>query len=177
VRVLAFDEARLGLKTWFRRRWCARGSRPPWVFQDQYEWGWLYLAVEPTTGQSVCLYLPRLDGCCLEIFLQTLRHAYPQEEIILVMDQAGSHRNGTVHWPAGIYPLLLPPYSPELNPAERRFEALRAVRANTIFDTLEALIGALTEALRPYWQEVSASARLAGYPWWLEGVANIRTSD
>lgn len=62
LRVLALDEARFGLKSWHRRRWCPCGHRPPWVVQDRYEWFWLYAAVEPATGQSCCLYLPYLDA-------------------------------------------------------------------------------------------------------------------
>jgi hypothetical protein len=46
------DEARLGLKVWFRRRWCPKGVRPPWIVEDRYEWLWLYAAIEPRTGES-----------------------------------------------------------------------------------------------------------------------------
>ena len=67
----------------------------------------------------------------------------------------------------------MPPYSPELNPAERWFEALRRVCANTIFDTLEDLEAALTEALRPYWQNPAKLQRLVGYPWWCHAVAGL----
>lgn len=51
--VLALDEGRFGLKTWLRRRWCPRGVRPPWIVEEAYEWLWLYVAVEPTTGRGV----------------------------------------------------------------------------------------------------------------------------
>ena len=66
LRVLALDEARFGLKSWHRRRWCPCGHRPPWVVQDRYEWLWLYAAVEPATGESCCLYLPYLDAGCFQ---------------------------------------------------------------------------------------------------------------
>ena len=176
VRVWAFDEARFGLKTWFRRRWCPRGSRAPWVVEDRYEWLWLYAAVEPATGASFCLYLPRLDGACLEVFLQAFRQAYPDDDIVLVLDGSGSHSNGAVTWPVGIHPLRLPPYSPELNPAERWFADLRGALANTLFESIDALMTALTQELKPYWAQPTRLAQLTGYPWWLEGIANIRTS-
>jgi hypothetical protein len=41
--------------------------------QDEYEWLWLYAAVEPTTGTGVFLMLPTVEGQCLELFLQHLR--------------------------------------------------------------------------------------------------------
>lgn len=68
---------------------------------------------------------------------------------MLVCDGSGSHRSERVTWPEGITPLPLPPYSPELNPAERLFEELRAALANQVFDDLDALDQALTDALRP----------------------------
>ena len=41
--------------------------------QDEYEWLWLYAAVEPTTGTGVFLLLPSVDSQCLQLFLRHLR--------------------------------------------------------------------------------------------------------
>ena len=71
--MVAFDEGRFGLITWLRRRWCPLGERPPWIVQDEYEWLWLYTAVEPTTGTGVFLLLPNVDSQCWELFLRHLR--------------------------------------------------------------------------------------------------------
>jgi transposase len=177
VRVFAFDEARFGCKTWFRRRWCPLGVRPPWIVHERYERLWLCAAVEPSSGESVCLYLPQRDGAGLTLFLKTLKHAYPQDALIVVLDQAGGHVGDTVGWPEGITPLPLPPYSPELNPAERWFEPLRGTLANTVFEDIDALETALTAALRPYWQDPAKLARLTAYPWWQKGVADIQTLE
>jgi hypothetical protein len=65
---VALDEGRFGLITWLRRRWCPLGERPPWIVQDEYEWLWLYAAVEPTTGTGVFLLLPTVEGQCLSLF-------------------------------------------------------------------------------------------------------------
>ena len=81
--------------------------------QDEYEWLWLYAAVEPTTGTGVFLLLPTVEGQCLEIFLQHLRHELGEGPIGVVLDSSGSHRSGEVSWPQDMYPLYLPPYSPE----------------------------------------------------------------
>jgi transposase len=45
----------------------------------------------------------------------------------------------------------LPPYSPELNPAEQIFRHLRKKLSNTIFTTLEALQQALSDELQLFW--------------------------
>lgn len=177
ARFFAMDEARIGLKTWHRRRWCPKGFRPPWVVEDRYEWLWLYAAVEPTTGASFCLYLPRLDGDCFAVFLSELARAYPNEELVLVVDGAPGHRSTQVTWPEGIEPLRLPPYSPELNPAERLFAEVRRDLANRIYETVEAIMDALTAVLRPYWETPAALAQLTGYGWWLVGVGNNATES
>ena len=78
-------------------------------------------------------------------------------------------------WPESIEALPLPPYSPELNPVERLFEELRGKLSNMVFASVEAMLGTLTEALRPYWETPLALARLMGYGWWLEGILNMET--
>ena len=78
-------------------------------------------------------------------------------------------------WPEGITPLALPPYSPELNPAERLFKELRDELSNLVFDDLDDLERTLTKALRPYWQHPECLISLTAYPWWRQGVDNITT--
>ena len=92
---------------------------------------------------------------------------------VLVMDRAGCHIARKLDWPDTITPLHLPPYSPELNPAERWFEALHRVFANRIFDTLDDLQDALTAELRPWWQTPDALKRLVGYPWWRDALDGL----
>ena len=122
------------------------------------------------------LVLPRMDGVCFESFLAALRRAVPTGRIGLVFDGAGSHGSGDVRWPAGVEPVALPPYSPELNPPERWFEQLRAALADRVFDTLAELEEALTAALAPYWTEPDRLVRLTAYPWWRDAVQHITTS-
>lgn len=170
-RVFAADEARFGLKVKHRRHWSPSGCRPPWIHDDQYQWLWLYAAVEPTTGECLALFLPHTDGDCFEAFLGQLRATFPETAIGLVIDNSGAHKSSKVHWPEGVHRIALPPYSPELNPAERWFEVLRKELADRIFENLEELQQALTEALRPFWDEPDILKRLTGYPWWRQAVA------
>lgn len=141
--------------------------------QDKYQWFWLYTAVEPATGDSFSLYLPSLEGVCLQVFLDHFKAAYPDDVLLLVMDRASSHRSTRVVWPQDTQPLLLPAYSPQLNPAERCFQELRKVLSNRLFGTLEALQDALTEALRPFWHDKPRLAQLTGYPWWLKALQKL----
>ena len=99
MKVLAFDEARFGLINWHRRRYCPKGFRPPYLVRRSYEWTYLYAAVEPTTGESFCLYLPGMDDGCLQIFLGELSKAYPEEHLLVVLDGAPSHRSEKIVHP------------------------------------------------------------------------------
>ena len=83
------------------------------IVQDEYEWLWLYAAVEPTTGTGVFLLLPTVEGQCLELFLRHLRHELGKGPLGIVLDSSGSHHSSQVSWLRGMHPLYLPRYSPE----------------------------------------------------------------
>ena len=113
----------------------------------RYEWTYLYAAVEPTTGESVCAYLPRVDARCLEAFLEHLGKKYADHRVILVLDNAPSHLSKAVVLPENVSLLKLPPYSPELNPVERWFQEFRRELSNKIFENIDSLQAALTGVL------------------------------
>ena len=131
----------------------------------------------PTTGQSFCLFLPRLDGACFEPFLHEWRQAFPAEPWAGVLDNRGAHTSGHVRWPDGIEPVPLPAYSPELNPGERWCKELREPLSNHVHDCLETLEASLAQALRRYWEHPCALVQLTAYPWWRHGVEYITTSS
>ncbi len=170
MKVLAFDEARFGLINWHRRRYCPRGFRPPYIVRRAYEWTYLYAAVEPTTGESLCLYLPGMDSGCLQIFLNRLSEAYPNDHLIVVLDGAPSHRSGEIVRPENVSLLELPAYSPELDPVERWFQEFRRELSNRRFESVELLQEALSQTLSPYWEDAARLQRLTGFSWWVEAV-------
>jgi hypothetical protein len=71
LKILAFDEARFGLINWHK------GFRPPHIVQRVYEWTYLYAAVDPTTSESFCVYMPHLDSRCIEKFWSTSARCMP----------------------------------------------------------------------------------------------------
>lgn len=122
IEVWSFDEHRLGLKPILRKVWARIGERPVAAVNYRYEWTYLYGFVEPSTGKTEWLVLPRVNvewfNQALEVFAQQAG-AGADKQILLVMDGAGWHRSNKVVVPEGIHLELLPPYSPELQPAER----------------------------------------------------------
>jgi transposase len=169
-------EGRFGLKVWLRRRWCPKGVRPTWEVQDRYTWRWLYAAIEPTTGQSYFLLLPRVDRPCLQVFLDHVaaaQGATSRTTLGLVWDGSGAHRSTKLVWPDGLKALPLPPYSPELNPAEQVMRVLRERLANRIFADLDELDAAIEAVLHAWWDDPTQLQRLTGYAWWRAGVTNM----
>ena len=134
---------------------------------------YLYAALEPTTGESFCLYLPGMDTGCLQSFLDRLSETYPNHHLLVVLDGAPSHRSEEIVWPENVDFLRLPAYSPELDPVERWFEEFRRELSNKAFATVELLQEALGQALLPYWEEPARLRQLTGFSWWVEAVESL----
>lgn len=144
------DEARFGQQGTLTRQWARRGSRPTAVRQTRYEWVYLYAAVEPASGESVALLAPNVDTGTFNVFLKMLsKELRPLEHAVLVMDQAGWHKAKGVKMPDNVTGLLLPPYSPELNPTENLWHYLRSHHlANRTYQDYDHLLDAGSAAYR-----------------------------
>jgi len=62
----------------------------------------------------------------------------------------------------------LPPYCPELNPAEKIGILFKGAIANTVFPTLKALEQVICEELKPVWTEPPRVRQLIGDGWLLD---------
>ncbi len=136
----------------------------------------MYAAIEPVTGESFCLLLPRVDSCCLQIFADRFGEYVRGKQVGLVMDGSGAHKSSQVVWPQQVATLSLPPYSPELNPAEAMFRHLRGRLSNRVFEDLSELEAAITDALCGFWEDPHTLQSLTGYPWWLQAAHAITPS-
>ena len=107
-----------------------------------YEYTWLHAAVEPATGDAFWLELPRLDTASFQLFLEHFSQQDPDHFHILVLDNAPAHKARALTPPANVALVYLPPYSPELNPVERLWQALKrhlTSQAATLRFTLNTL--------------------------------------
>ncbi len=102
--------------------------------------------------------------------MEHLSEAYADHRLVLVLDSAPSHTSKEIELPENVSLLSLPSYSPELNPVERWFQEFRRTLANRIFETIESLQEALTQALEPYWEEPARLRSLTGFSWWTEAI-------
>jgi len=68
--------------------------------------------------------------------------------------------------PTNMRLMVLPPYSPELNPAEHLWEALReSCFANHVFRDLRAVERALTAGLRALEADPQRTQSMTGFNW------------
>lgn len=155
-----------------QKKWTPCAIRPTWKVKIGYQYVYLYVALNPFTGDLFALILPRLNAMMFQIFLDHfMEHyhcKYPERRdqvVLMIADQCPAHTAKKVEWPRNLQLEELPPYSPELNPAERFFEEMRKVLADEIFENLDEVEEALAAALRPYWANPQAVVQLALYPW------------
>ena len=137
------------------RRLTARGVAPKQPFEPLYEWYWLYGAVEPATGESHFWELPALDAECFSLYLSKLSQAYPESLCVVMLDNAPAHVATSVVVPENVVLVRLPPYCPELNPAERLWLSVRQrinvydERVRTTLEGLREHVGEIVRALTP----------------------------
>ena len=120
----------------------------------------------PDDGVMDSLILPWVNAHTMSMFLSTVSQRHPDEYIVMVMDQAGWHISHELEVPQNIRLVFLPPYSPEINPAEHIWDALREnCIGNTVFASLEAADKALSEGLRSLESAHPRMQSLTGFSW------------
>ena len=171
VKVWVADECRVGLHTFTRRCWGLRGQRVVIPKQQCYQWEYVYGAVEVVAGDTEFQFLPSVSLPLSGGFLQQIADSDPTAEHVVIWAGAGFHPTSkTASLPARIHRLPLPPYSPELNPVEGLWDQIKDCLCNRVFRTLEELEGALTEALRPFWEDNKRALALVFD--WMQDQAN-----
>jgi transposase len=151
VEVWAEDEHRLGLKPIRRRVWAPVGMRPVALGHHRYRWLHVVAFVQPTSGEAVWYLCSGLSKPFFEALLAGFARktsAGRERHIILVLDNAGWHGPEGLAVPEGISLVFLPPYSPELQPAEHLWPLVDEPVVNRHFATLAELEAVVAERCR-----------------------------
>ena len=169
-------EHRYGLLPVIRRVWAKRGVRVHAPYKTNYKWGYLHEALEVDGSHSVeLLFTPTVNQDVHAVFLKQIAESDPQSTHVVIMDQAGFHmKSGDERIPANIGILPLPPYCPELNPAEWFGRVVKAPTVNRIYESLEQLEDHLI-AIAKQWSGPSKVAGLI-HKWMLDQVNAIATT-
>ena len=168
IEVWFFDEHRIGLKPILKKVWSPIGIRPNAIVRHQYEWLYVYGFVEPKTGKTLWYLIPRVNIQWMNVVLATFATeagANQNKIILLIQDRAGWHRSEKVNKPSGIETEFLPPYSPELQPAERLWSLVDEAIANENIESLEELEEILSKRCCVLSQMTEEIKNLTNYHW------------
>ena len=117
--------------------------------------------------------LPAVNTAAMQVFLDHVAASRPADtHLVMVLDGAGWHVSRNLVVPPSITLVVLPPYSPELNPVERvwlylreRFLSLR------LLPSTDAIIDACCHAWMRLVADPDRIRSLCSYPW-IEKVAS-----
>jgi transposase len=116
----------------------------------------IFGALDYATGQVRSQLSLRKNSQAFVGFLERLRQAWPQEKLMVVLDNVGYHKSHRTsawwrRWQSRICPFFLPAYTPELNLMERVWRHVKDKLSchrwwanwHALWTTTEALLGHL----------------------------------
>jgi transposase len=114
--------------------------------KQAYQNFYVYGSVEPKTGENFSLFLPWVNTEMMNLYLEQMSQVYENEEIVVIMDQAGWHKAKDLVVPDNIDIIYLPPYSPELNPIERLWKYMKTNYIhNRVFESLKQMMALMVD--------------------------------
>lgn len=109
----------------------------------------------------------------MSVFLDEVSKRHPDEYLLMVMDGAPCHRSGTLRIPHNIQILRLPPYSPELNPAENMWDEIREKGfRNCVFRDMKAVEERLIQSLQEIESDPDRVKSITGWKWIVSSISN-----
>jgi transposase len=165
------DEARFGRINIPRSCWAPLGIRPVVGSQVIREYTYVYAAVSPSDGVMDSLILPEVNAKVFALFLEEVAVRHASEFVIMFVDGAAWHTTKGLALPNNLCLAFLPPYSPELNPAEHLWRCIRENWfPNKTFNSLDAVEDTLVEALRSLEMDNARVRSLTGFNWIVDNI-------
>lgn len=117
----------------------ARGVKPICTYQNIFKSTYIFGAFSPYNGDSLVMELPYCNGENFQIFLNELSNKNSEEFKVVILDNGRFHKGKTLIIPENIALVFLPPYSPELNPAELVWLNMKRKTTNKIYKSMDEL--------------------------------------
>lgn len=169
VEVWATDEHRVGLKPIVRTTWARKGKRPKVRVQHRFKWLYVLAFVRPVSGRTEWQFTSGLNTAMMSAVLDVFARAVgagPTKRIVLVLDRAGYHTSPLVRVPEGIHLIFLPPYSPELQPAEHLWQFSDEPLVNEHFATIDDLEDAVAAHCDRLQRQPEVIRTSTHFHWW-----------
>lgn len=163
------DEHRIGLKPILRRVWSKLGQRPVVTVHHRYEWLYVYGFVQPTSGRTFWLLMPTVSidafNAALAAFVEFANPSH-QKRLFLFLDRAGWHTSRKLELSSDLSLFFLPPYSPELQPAEHLWRLSDAPLVNRCFASLDDLETAQADRCNWLQDHPDIVRSATNFHWW-----------
>ena len=140
--------------------------------QISYEYIYLHLAVDGVRGKIEWIWAENMKQSSVE---EAVKSWLKRGIEVLLWDGAPSHRGNEVK-ALGMSLITQPAYTPELNPAERVFEAIRGEVEGKVYATLADKQESVEEFLEQLAASPDRIKRLAGWSWIREALHSLPAS-
>lgn len=144
------DESRFGLFTRNGKMITAKGVQGICNYHHEFKNMYLFGAFSPITGDAFLLELPECNTDMFQLYLNNFAEQKPDELKIVFLDNGAFHKAKRLIIPANIILVFIPPYSPELNPAELVWKFLKARIVNKTFKKLDELSNEIMTIIQDY---------------------------
>nr|WP_298390423.1 IS630 family transposase [Hydrotalea sp.] len=142
------DESRIGLLTMNHKALTIKGVKPLCRYQHKFDNVYLFGAFSPVNGNHLLLEMPHCNTDNFQVFLTELSQIDKDEFKIVVLDNGAFHKAKRLMIPPNIELIFLPPYSPELNPAEKVWWKIKREFKNKFFESMDDLKNHITVATK-----------------------------
>jgi transposase len=140
---------------------------------QRYDCAYIFGAVCPARDTGCAIVMPDANIPAMNLHLQEIgRRVEEEAHAVILIDGAGWHRQGgALVFPDNVTPLLLPPYSPELNAQENVWQYLRHNHlAGRIFDTYDDIVDACCNAWNAFTAVKGQITSIASRDWLVTGM-------
>ena len=152
-----------------RRVWAPVGERP--IAHGHHRFDWLYVTAfaSPATGETFWYLSNGVSKPFFEALLETFAgeaEAGVGRIILLVLDNAGWHGAANLKIPDGVRLIYLPPYTPELQPAETLWALVDEPTVNKHIATIEDLEEKISNQCMVLAERRDRIQTRTGFHWW-----------
>jgi transposase len=152
-----------------RRVWAPIGERP--IAHGHHRFDWLYVTafVSPASGETFWYVSNGVSKEFFEALLETFAReaeAGLARIILLVLDNAGWHGPANLKIPDGIRLIHLPPYTPELQPAETLWVLVDEPIVNKHIATIEELDAEIASQCIALAEQPEQIQSRTNFHWW-----------
>lgn len=151
------DETRYGMMTAMKRVLSAIGVKAKVKYQHTFKNLWIWGSFSPITGDAFYWETPIVNNNIFRDYLKALSQRDLNKYTVLIIDNAGFHASKNIEIPENIKLVRIPPYAPELNPAEKVWQYMKERVAMKFNETIEELQTRITLLIKSMDKELIKS--------------------